>query len=126
MPTRPLRPCAHPGCPTLVAQGRCPRHERAQADTARASDHARGSATARGYDGRWRAYRRRYLREHPLCADCERAGRVTAATVVDHIVPHRGDAVRFWDERNHQALCQPCHSAKTARSDGGFGNRSRR
>jgi len=27
----------------------------------------------------------------------------------------------FWDERNWQALCKPCHDAKTAREDGGFG-----
>lgn len=33
------------------------------------------------------------------------------ATVVDHIVPHRGDPVLFWDERNWQPLCKRCHDA---------------
>jgi 5-methylcytosine-specific restriction protein A len=40
---------------------------------------------------------------------------VVLATVVDHIVPHRGDQRLFWDEANWAALCKPCHDAKTAR-----------
>jgi 5-methylcytosine-specific restriction protein A len=43
------------------------------------------------------------------------------ATEVDHKVPHRGDQDLFWDTSNWQSLCKPCHSAKTAREDGGFG-----
>ena len=39
----------------------------------------------------------------------------TRATVVDHIVPHRGDWARFIDRSNLQSLCKPCHDAKTAR-----------
>lgn len=50
------------------------------------------------------------------------AGKVTAATEVDHIVPHRGDERLFRDEKNLQSLCRPCHSRKTAVEDGGFGN----
>jgi 5-methylcytosine-specific restriction enzyme A len=46
---------------------------------------------------------------------CQAAGRLAAATVVDHIVPHRGDPVLFWDEGNWQSQCKPCHDAKTAR-----------
>lgn len=59
--------------------------------------------------------------------------------MVDHIKPHRLsealkdgalDAIRaaqslFWDQDNWQALCKPHHDAKTAREDGGFGNRRR-
>lgn len=53
-----------------------------------------------------------FLRDHPLCVECEKAGRVTAATVPDHVVP-------LWKggpdtEANLQALCQPCHDRKTA------------
>ena len=40
----------------------------------------------------------------------ERLGR---RTVVDHIVPHRGDARLFWDEDNWQPLCKSCHDRKT-------------
>ncbi|ELK38933.1 HNH endonuclease, partial [Brevibacillus agri BAB-2500] len=48
--------------------------------------------------------------------------KVTTATVVDHIVPHKGDMRKFWDRMNWQALCASCHSKKTAKEDGGFGN----
>ena len=47
--------------------------------------------------------------------------RVTQATVVDHIVPHRGDMRLFWDTKNWQAMAKSCHDRKTARHDGGFG-----
>jgi 5-methylcytosine-specific restriction protein A len=48
-------------------------------------------------------------------------GELVAASVVDHIVPHRGDERLMWSESNWQSLCKPCHDAKTAREDGGFG-----
>ena len=37
------------------------------------------------------------------------------AKCVDHITPHRGDMRLFWDRRNWQGLCRPCHSRKTRR-----------
>lgn len=75
------------------------------------------TAAQRGYDARWRAARLVFLRAHPLCAECEREGRVIAANVVDHIVPHRGDQVLFWDRENWAPLCGECHRAKTARGE---------
>jgi 5-methylcytosine-specific restriction protein A len=71
----------------------------------------------------WRAARKRYLTVHPLCAECERVGRFTVATVVDHVIPHKGHPDLFWNESNWQALCKPCHDRKTARSDGRFGKK---
>lgn len=47
------------------------------------------------------------------------------ATEVDHIKPHRGDMVLFWDESNWQGLCRSHHSRKTAGENGGFGNQRR-
>jgi len=41
---------------------------------------------------------------------------------VDHVRPHKGDPALFWDHGNWQPMCWPCHSRKTAKSDGGFGN----
>lgn len=65
----------------------------------------------RMYDSvRWRKERARYLSEHPLCVMCERQGRITAATVVDHIIEHKGDYDLFWDEKNWQPLCPSDHS----------------
>ncbi|WP_307728291.1 HNH endonuclease [Paenibacillus plantiphilus] len=67
--------------------------------------------------------RKAFLRENPLCKHCIDAGRVEASTVVDHIIPHRGDQVMFWLRSNWQALCKTHHDAKTTREDGGFGNK---
>ena len=51
-------------------------------------------------------------RDCGLCQPCKEAGRVTAATHVDHIVPKcegGGD-----DESNLRVICSACHKAKTA------------
>ena len=81
---------------------------------------ARPEKTAeRGYGGRWQKARATYLRSHPLCLMCEREGRVTAATVVDHIKPHRGDQALFWDRSNWQPLCKPHHDRDKAREERG-------
>ena len=42
---------------------------------------------------------------------CERRGVLTPATVVDHIIPHRGDMTLFWDSANWQPLCKSCHDS---------------
>lgn len=75
------------------------------------------SREARGYDHRWRRYRLGYLAQHPLCVMCHERGLVAVATVVDHIVPHRGDQQLFWLETNHQALCKACHDGDKARQE---------
>ena len=65
----------------------------------------------RGYTRAWEAARIGYLAKHPICVLCEAEvpARTTAATVVDHKIPHKGDKVLFWDSNNWQALCKPCH-----------------
>lgn len=88
-----------------------------------AADRRRGSSAARGYGARWQRYRISYLLRHPACEQCRLEGRLVAAEVIDHIIPHRGDESLMWDEANHQALCKACHDRKTAREDGGFGRR---
>lgn len=70
-------------------------------------------AEARGYDSRWRKARAAFLQRNPLCNECMKHGRLTPATVVDHVIPHRGDQKLFWDEDNWQALCKRCHDRKT-------------
>ena len=64
---------------------------------------------------RWRKARLAFLAKNPLCVACEAEGKVTVATVVDHVVPHRGDLGLFWDVGNWSSLCARCHSLKTAR-----------
>jgi 5-methylcytosine-specific restriction protein A len=129
MPTRPLRPCPSPGCPSLVSGGRCAAHrtasQHASTEARRAYDARRGSSAARGYGSRWQKYRARYLAQHPLCADPFGAhgATVVGATVVDHVVAHKGDHKRFWDPKNHQPLCASCHGRKSAIEPGGRAHR---
>ncbi|MDX1489723.1 MAG: HNH endonuclease signature motif containing protein [Pseudohongiellaceae bacterium] len=84
---------------------------------------ARATSAGRGYGYRWQKERSLYLQANPLCVRCEDEGRVCAATDLDHIIPHKGDMSLFWDKSNWQGLCRSHHSSKTAREDGGFGNR---
>ena len=116
MPRRAARICVRCGAVThnrpTVCDACAPtvQAERNERDLAQ-----RPGARQRGYGARWERSRRWYLAQHPLCVHCLHDGRVTSATEVDHIEPHRGDAARFWNVDNWQALCKSCHSRKTAR-----------
>jgi 5-methylcytosine-specific restriction protein A len=113
------KPCTYPGCGALVDVGsRCAKHVQ---QVRRESDARRGSARHRGYTSAWDKARAAYLRRHPLCRIHEASGQLVAATVVDHIVPHKGDRSLFWDSDNWQPLCKSCHDRKTATEDGGWG-----
>ena len=110
MPMTPRRPCRFPGCPNLCDSGvYCRDHLQYS------TDRIRGGADARGYDSAWRKARKAYLEEHPLCKECRKNGTLTPATVIDHIIPHRGDKKLFWDETNWQPLCKDCHDRKTGK-----------
>lgn len=80
------------------------------------------SASARGYGVAWRRLAKWFLQQHPLCNDpfSRHKDRVVASEVVDHIVPRRRGGTD--DASNLQALCYRCHSTKTAKYEGGFGN----
>lgn len=112
MPFMPPTNCKHSRCNKLVPYGEryCEEHK-----PLHKSD--RDSASKRGYNSRWQKARLKYLHSHPLCVLCREQGRLTEATVVDHIIPHRGDQKLFWDESNWQALCKPCHDKKTWNED---------
>ena len=120
MPYAALRPCSAPGCPALVPSGRCPQHQRQHY---RRDTQQRGTARERGYSRAWQQARLIWLAAHPLCADPfgTHGPILVTASVVDHIVPHRGDAATFWRHDNLQSLCKACHDRKTVREDGGFG-----
>jgi len=61
------------------------------------------------------------LARDPVCVLCHR----NASTIADHIISHRGVWELFCDLANLQGVCKPCHDVKTAKEDGGFGNRPR-
>ena len=112
MPKRPNIPCKHPGCSRLVPAGTkyCNEHEPLYKVNIRTTKE-------KGYDSKWRKARAIYLKAHPLCVNCLKLGKYNKATVVDHIIPHRGDKILFWDESNWQSLCKSCHDRKTMTKD---------
>lgn len=117
------RPCTYPGCGRLVrGASRCDKHAYAQQRDHKQENARRDHSHKHLYNWQWRMAAKQFLREHPLCCVCEAAGRVTAASEVDHRRPHHGARDLFWDGTNWQPLCKPCHSRKTATEDGGFGH----
>ncbi|WP_040210818.1 HNH endonuclease [Clostridium polynesiense] len=112
MPRRPDIPCKHPGCPRLVpyCSQYCDEHSPLHI-------HDVKGTKEKGYDGRWRKARAKFLNKYPLCSKCFEKGRLKKATVVDHKLPHRGDKVLFWNENNWQSLCKSCHDRKTMTED---------
>lgn len=110
--------CAKPGCPAIHSNPGhyCFQHMRARIDD-------RPSAAERGYGPRWQHESKRFLLAHPFCEckDCRKSSNPLPATVVDHIIPHKGDPDLFWDISNWQSMAKRCHDRKTVESDGGFG-----
>lgn len=62
------------------------------------------------YGKRWQKLRAHHLAQHPLCALHLTRGEVVAASVVDHVTPHRGDVRLFWNGKL-QSLCKRCHDS---------------
>ena len=114
---RALRPCPTRGCVNLIGRGQrlCPSCLRASRQRV---DAARRPSSQRGYDVQWRKIRKQHLAENPFCAVCN-----NWASHVDHIVPLSYGGTN--DSSNLQSLCRSCHSKKTAKHDGGFGNRKK-
>ena len=85
------------------------------------------SSSERGYGWAWKKARDAYLREHPLCVYCQAMTppKLTAANVVDHSVPHRGDVEIFWDQSRWQSLCKPHHDSDAQIRDKGGQQRAK-
>jgi len=66
---------------------------------------------------RWAEASKRHRANNPLCVFCQRAGRVTAAEVVDHIVPRTVAPQLTWVESNWQSLCKHCHNVIKQRQE---------
>ena len=75
------------------------------------------SRHARGYGTAWDKLRQHILkRDRHLCQPCLRNSRATPATQVVHITPKANGGTD--DEANLQAICKPCHDAKTMTDQG--------
>jgi len=118
MPWKPRSICNYPGCQTLTHDRYCEKHKKEMMKI-------QNERSSKMYTYKWRKASKEFLKKHPLCAQCQREGRLTPATEVDHIKPHGGDRSLFWNKKNWQPLCKSCHSKKTAKEDGGFGNASK-
>ena len=105
MPMKPMRPCAHHGCPELVQSGYCEKHKK---QTAQRYDKQRGTAASRGYDAQWQRFREVYMRGHPLCAMCENEGYIAKADLIHHKVPLDKGGEKYADD-NLVSVCSKCH-----------------
>lgn len=66
----------------------------------------------------WKALRHSQLSAEPLCAMCMKdGGRITAATVCDHKIAHKGSVTLFYDRRNLQSLCKLHHDSSKQRQE---------
>lgn len=72
----------------------------------------RGTSAERGYDADWQRCRLAVLGREPFCRLCAAKDRVSAATLVDHIIPLADGGERL-DDSNLQPLCVECHAIKT-------------
>ena len=110
MVKKPLRPCKKPGCAKLTSEAYCPEHKPQKAPRRESAQwHAWYSKPI------WRDdLRPAQLMRQPFCCSCLAQGYRTRASVVDHVIPHRGDWRLFVDPDNHQSLCKSCHDRKTA------------
>lgn len=91
--------------PTLRGPGQPTRQE-----AKRESDKRRGSARDRGYDSRWDKASASHRRAHPLCEYCGLVDQVTAATLIDHLYPHRQYDGVFWRKEWWVSSCDDCHN----------------
>lgn len=67
---------------------------------------------------RWRELRLHiFQRDGYTCKECGALVGDTARLVCDHVKPHRGSALLFWDPSNLQTLCKPCHDVVKQREE---------
>lgn len=110
MPVRAPRICS---CGEVIASGEaCPCQIRRAAERKARHDQRRPNSSQRGYNRDWEKARAAFLRSRPFCAFCG-----APASVVDHITPHKGDQLLFWDRNNWSPLCTPCHSGAKQRQE---------
>jgi 5-methylcytosine-specific restriction protein A len=91
--------------PPRLASG-APMTEAGRSQHRDASHHWRKRyKTARWQKLRWSVL----MRDLFTCRRCRRIEANTSQLVADHVSPHRGNEVMFWDAGNLQCLCKPCH-----------------
>lgn len=94
-------------CGLIVQAGaRCPCKLKSANERKARHDETRPSARQRGYSKSWERERALFLNANPTCRHCG-----APATVVDHVIAHKGDMRLFWDRSNLMSLCAHCHNS---------------
>ncbi len=111
--TKALKMCLD--CGALSDQSRCPEHRRAR-DQAR----NRGSAAARGYDGRYRRLRAQAIAQHiarygHVCPGYDRLPHTAEKFSIDHVVPLSMGGLN--ELSNFQVICLGCNQRKGRATD---------
>lgn len=98
-------------CGRIVKRGEvCPCRAKAARERKARFDKTRPTARERGYTAEWERESKAFLKDNPKCKRCDQA-----ATIVDHVQPHKGNQALFWNRANWQPLCRTHHnSAKQA------------
>lgn len=58
----------------------------------------------------WGRYSRDFLSHNDQCYRCGSDSEVT-----DHLEPHKGNILKFWNEENYIPLCERCHNMATSK-----------
>ena len=114
LPYKPLRPCSYPGCPELTSNRYCGAHKKLTEQ--QYNRYHRDPDAYKRYGQAWRRIRAAYIAGHPLCEECKKAGRLTPASEVHHVVALADGGTH--DANNLMSVCKPCHSSITAREGG--------
>ena len=117
---RALTICSTPACKELVKRGKC---DRCRSEARKAAERRRPTASARGYDIKWRRTAGRFLKYHDRCEcdDCMLLPRARRprATMVHHrdgLGPGGPNGHKWF---NLQAMTDEHHSKHTAREQPG-------
>ena len=106
VPSKPKRPCSHPGCPRLTHGRFCEEHAKQEAK--RYEQYDRDPETRRRYGRVWKRIRDAYVQQHPVCELCQQDGRLVPTEEVHHKTPLAEGGTHA--RENLIALCKPCHA----------------
>ncbi|MCL2072143.1 MAG: HNH endonuclease [Oscillospiraceae bacterium] len=102
MPHKSRPHCAIPRCPNyaVIGSAYCVEHRRERS--------RRDPSYRKLYNRKWEKISKLYLLKNPLCAECQRNGRLTPATETHHVKPLSAGGTHA--ESNLMGLCKSCHS----------------
>ena len=106
MPTKPKRPCNHPGCPALTDTGYCEQHNRHKSYNRQRKD-SEAAAFYRSKD--WRITSQQFRGMYPQCQACGKPARMVHHEPELVVLLARGDDPLDWSWL--KSLCWSCHEA---------------